>query len=59
MIYHRAAYVAGAYRDQAGADIAIVNSGGIRAGIEKGDVTYGNILKVHPYGNMLCVLEVS
>lgn len=50
---------ADAYRDQSGADIAIVNGGGIRVNIEKGDVTFGDIINVHPFGNMLCVVEVT
>ncbi|MCR4588735.1 MAG: bifunctional metallophosphatase/5'-nucleotidase [Lachnospiraceae bacterium] len=50
---------ADAYRDQSGADIAFVNGGGIRTSIEKGDITYGDIISVHPFGNMLCVIEVS
>ena len=50
---------ADAYRDQAGSDIAIVNGGGIRVSIAKGDVTYGDIINVHPFGNMLCVIEVT
>lgn len=51
--------VADAYRDQSGADIAMVNGGGIRASIDKGDITYGDIIDVHPFGNMLCVIEVT
>ena len=50
---------ADAYRDQSGADIAFVNGGGIRACIDKGDITLGDILNVHPYGNSLCVIEVT
>ncbi|MCR5674471.1 MAG: bifunctional metallophosphatase/5'-nucleotidase [Lachnospiraceae bacterium] len=50
---------ADAYRDQAGADIAFVNGGGIRAGIDAGDVTLGDILSIHPFGNGLCVIEVT
>lgn len=50
---------ADAYRDQMGADIAFVNGGGIRANITKGDVTYGNIVSVHPYGNMACLIEAT
>ncbi|MBO4902056.1 MAG: bifunctional metallophosphatase/5'-nucleotidase [Lachnospiraceae bacterium] len=50
---------ADAYRDQSGADIAFVNGGGIRTGIEKGDITYGDIINVHPFGNMLCVIKVT
>ena len=50
---------ADAYRDQSGADIAFVNGGGIRVSIEKGDITYGDIIDVHPFGNMMCVIEVT
>ena len=44
---------ADAARDQSGADIAFVNGGSIRVSIEKGDITFGNILAVHPFGSML------
>lgn len=47
------------YRMVSGSDVAIVNGGGIRTNIEKGDVTYENILNVHPYGNELCVVEAT
>ena len=51
---------ADAYLDQAGdADIAFVNGGGIRVPINKGDITLNDILKVHPFGNSLTVIEVS
>ena len=50
---------ADAYRDQSGADIAFVNGGGIRVNIEAGDVTLDEILKVHPFGNAMCVIEVT
>jgi len=50
---------ADAYRDQAQADIAFVNGGGVRISIGKGDITYGDILSLAPFGNMLCVIEVT
>lgn len=50
---------ADACRTVLGADIGWVNGGGIRAGIEPGNVTYGDIIRVHPYGNMICLVEVS
>ena len=28
-----------------------MNSGGIRDSIQEGDVTYKDILKIHPFGN--------
>lgn len=50
---------ADAYLDQSGADIALINGGGIRAEIDKGDITYGAILNVHPFGNALTVIEAT
>ncbi len=50
---------ADAYLDQSGADIAFVNGGGIRVSIPKGDITLNDILKVHPFGNAMCVIEVT
>lgn len=50
---------ADAYRILSGADIAFVNGGGIRADLTKGNITYGDIIAVHPYGNALCVVEAS
>ena len=50
---------ADAYRAMADADIAWVNGGGIRADITAGDITYGQIIDVHPYGNMLYVVEAT
>ena len=50
---------ADAYRVVLGADIAFVNGGGVRADIPAGDITYGQILSVHPFGNMACLMEVT
>lgn len=52
-------FCADAYRVVLGADVAMINGGGIRAAIEKGDVTYGELIAVHPFGNMMCVVEAS
>ncbi len=52
-------FCADAYRAIAQADIAIVNGGGIRADLSAGDITYGDIIAVHPYGNTLCVVEAT
>lgn len=41
---------ADAYRILLGADIAFVNGGGVRDNIKVGDITYGDIIKVHPFG---------
>ena len=50
---------ADAYRVLLGADIGFVNGGGVRDNIAAGDITYGNIIAVHPFGNLACLVEVS
>ena len=40
-------------------DIAISNGGGVRAEIAAGDWTYLDAKTVNPFGNVLCVVEVS
>ncbi|WP_027729340.1 bifunctional UDP-sugar hydrolase/5'-nucleotidase [Treponema sp. C6A8] len=41
------------------ADVAIINGGGIRGGIDKGDITLYDMLSVHPFGNYICLYEIS
>ena len=50
---------ADAYRYISGADVAFVNGGGVRTDIATGDITYGDIIKVHPFGNELCMVEAT
>lgn len=50
---------ADAYRELSGAQIAFVNGGGIRTSIKEGDITLNDILKVHPFGNAMCVIEAT
>lgn len=50
---------ADAYRFMSGADVAIVNGGAIRAEIPAGDITYGQIIAVHPFGNEMCIVEIT
>ncbi|MEE0434554.1 MAG: 5'-nucleotidase C-terminal domain-containing protein [Peptococcaceae bacterium] len=52
-------FCADAYREVLGADIGFINGGGVRDDIAAGDVTYGDIIAVHPFGNMACMAEVS
>ena len=52
-------FVADAYRYATGAQIAIINGGGVRANIMKGDVTYGDLLNVNPFSNALCIRKVT
>ncbi len=50
---------ADAYRSMLDADVAIVNGGGIRADVSAGDITYGDVIAVHPWGNNAMSVEVS
>lgn len=50
---------ADAYRDQTGAEIGMINGGGVRVSIEAGDITLKDILNVNPFGNMLCVVQLT
>ncbi len=52
-------FVADAYRSVTGADIAIANGGGVREEIEIGDVTRKMLMDMNPFGNDMCVLEVT
>ncbi|MBX2882335.1 MAG: 5'-nucleotidase/apyrase family protein [Granulosicoccus sp.] len=45
-------------RDQ-GVSIAIMNSGGLRASIDKGEITMGEVLTVLPFQNTLSTFEIS
>lgn len=50
---------ADAYRAMSGADVAFVNGGGVRAQIPAGDITLDQIYSVHPFGNVMCMVEVT
>ena len=44
---------------ETGAQIAITNGGGIRASIDEGDITVGDVLTVLPFGNLVSTFELS
>jgi 5'-nucleotidase / UDP-sugar diphosphatase len=50
---------ADAYRIVSGADVAMINGGGIRDEIKTGNITYEDIINVHPFGNTACVVEAT
>lgn len=52
-------FITDSFRSATGADIAIMNGGGIRDNIGKGDITYGELLAVQPFNNSLCVVEAK
>ncbi|MDD5077112.1 MAG: 5'-nucleotidase C-terminal domain-containing protein, partial [Sphaerochaetaceae bacterium] len=45
--------------DATGADVALTNGGGIRASIDVGDITRGEIITVLPFNNTVTVVEVT
>lgn len=45
--------IADAQREMARADVAIMNNGGIRDDLTKGDVTYRQLFELQPFGNNL------
>jgi len=51
--------IALAQQEKANADLAIMNSGGIRADLECGDITYKHVLTVQPFANILTYVDLS
>ncbi len=51
--------IADAQRTYANADIAFMNPGGIRADIQAGDVTYGELFTVQPFDNQVVRMELT
>lgn len=45
---------ADAFRITLNTDVALVNGGGIRAGLPAGEITYNNLLSVFPFNNTAC-----
>lgn len=41
------------------ADVAVYNSGGVRANISKGDVTLGDVYAVYPFDNVLSLVTIK
>lgn len=50
---------ADAFRWAAKSDIAIVNGGGLRADLPKGDITKRDIISIFPFGNTLRIAEIK
>lgn len=42
-----------------GAQVSLMNGGGIRASIDQGPVTMGEVLEVQPFGNILTLVSVT
>lgn len=48
-----------AYLLETNADVSFENAGGIRSSINKGNVTYGDIINVLPFGNYIVTKQVT
>jgi 5'-nucleotidase/UDP-sugar diphosphatase len=51
--------IATAHMKRAKADFGVMNSGGVRASIEAGDITYKDVLTVQPFGNIVTYVDMS
>ncbi len=51
--------IADAQRAAGGGDVAVMNTGGVRASLDTGLVTYGMLFEVAPFGNRLVRLTVT
>lgn len=52
-------FCADAFKYVTGADIGFMNGGGIRTDLNKGTVTFNDILSIFPFNNQVCVVEVT
>jgi 5'-nucleotidase/UDP-sugar diphosphatase len=51
--------IARAMMERTGADLAIMNAGGIRDSLPEGKVSYRDVLKVQPFANQLSLVRLS
>lgn len=51
--------IAHAQRIKVGADVGVMNSGGIRASLPEGKLSYRDVLKVQPFSNTICTVVLS
>ena len=51
--------IADSQRDSVSADFAFMNPGGIRADQPAGDVTYGSLFTIQPFGNILVKVTIT
>jgi 5'-nucleotidase len=51
--------IADAVREETGAQIVFLNGGGIRAGIDEGVITLGEVRTVLPFGNLVSTFELT
>ncbi|MGO2324055.1 bifunctional UDP-sugar hydrolase/5'-nucleotidase UshA [Vibrio casei] len=47
------------HMERVNADFAVMNSGGVRDSIAAGDITYKDVLKVQPFGNIVTYMDLK
>lgn len=47
------------YMEFTGADVAFENAGGIRAGLDAGDIIYQDVISISPYGNVVVTKKLT
>ena len=52
-------FEADVFKNAAGTDIGMINGGGLRKSLYKGDVTIGDIWEINPFGNTITTFSVS
>lgn len=52
-------FMADAFRAAGGGDVGVMNRGGVRAPLDSGTVTYGELFEVAPFANMLVRLTLT
>lgn len=52
-------FCADAFRLMLNADVAMINGGGIRAGLTSGEVTFNDLLAVFPFSNTACTATLT
>lgn len=51
--------IAEAFRKEAGAEIGLINGGGVRAALPMGEITYENLLDILPFGNDVMMVSAT
>ncbi|NRF69238.1 bifunctional UDP-sugar hydrolase/5'-nucleotidase [Aquincola sp. S2] len=51
--------IARAMMDKTGADLALINSGGVRDSLPAGQISYRDVLKVQPFGNTVAIVQMK
>lgn len=51
--------VTSAYMAATGSDVALENAGGIRSGLDAGEITYKELIGISPYGNVLITKRLT